>query len=92
MYHGQQAHAWLRNVVNGVGSLLVNAGLHAASERQPAICFLDITGYTRLTQERGDTAAAELAENLSRDRPAELNEPRRQARQVAGRWGDVLLR
>ncbi|HYI22860.1 MAG TPA: adenylate/guanylate cyclase domain-containing protein [Candidatus Limnocylindrales bacterium] len=66
LYHGQQAHAWLRNVVNGVGSLLANAGLHAASERQPAICFLDITGYTRLTQERGDAAAAKLAENLSR--------------------------
>ena len=66
LHHGQQAHAWLRNVVRGVGSLLVNAGLHAASERQPAICFLDITGYTRLTQERGDAAAAELAGKLAR--------------------------
>ena len=28
------------------------------------MCFLDITGYTRLTQERGDAAAAELAEHL----------------------------
>ena len=28
------------------------------------MCFLDITGYTRLTQERGDAAAAELAEQL----------------------------
>ena len=30
------------------------------------MCFLDITGYTRLTQERGDGAAAELAEGLRR--------------------------
>ena len=30
------------------------------------MCFLDITGYTRLTQERGDTAAAELATTLAR--------------------------
>jgi adenylate cyclase len=30
------------------------------------MCFLDITGYTRLTQERGDAAAAELAEQLAR--------------------------
>ena len=30
------------------------------------MCFLDITGYTRLTQERGDAAAAELAERLGR--------------------------
>jgi adenylate cyclase len=28
------------------------------------MCFLDITGYTRLTQERGDAAAAQLAEEL----------------------------
>jgi adenylate cyclase len=30
------------------------------------MCFLDITGYTRLTQESGDEAAAKLAETLSR--------------------------
>jgi adenylate cyclase len=28
------------------------------------MCFLDITGYTRLTQEYGDAAAARLAERL----------------------------
>ena len=30
------------------------------------MCFLDISGYTRLTEERGDAAAAELAEDLGR--------------------------
>ncbi len=30
------------------------------------MCFLDITGYTRLTQERGDAAAADLATKLAR--------------------------
>ena len=40
------------------------AGLVATTERHPAMCFLDITGYTRLTEERGDEAAAELAEQL----------------------------
>jgi adenylate cyclase len=30
------------------------------------MCFLDITGYTRLTQERGDAAAADLAAKLAR--------------------------
>jgi adenylate cyclase len=34
--------------------------------RPPAICFLDLTGYTRLTDERGDEAAADLAAQLSR--------------------------
>jgi class 3 adenylate cyclase len=33
-------------------------------ERPPAIAFLDLTGYTRLTDERGDRAAAELAGRL----------------------------
>lgn len=32
--------------------------------RPPAVCFLDITGYTRLTEERGDEAAADLAATL----------------------------
>ena len=31
----------------------------------PAIAFLDLTGYTRLTEERGDRAAAELAGRLT---------------------------
>ena len=30
------------------------------------MCFLDISGYTRLTQEHGDAAAAQLAEELGR--------------------------
>jgi adenylate cyclase len=29
------------------------------------VCFLDLTGYTRLTEERGDAAAAELAARLA---------------------------
>ena len=32
--------------------------------RPPAIAFLDLTGYTKLTEERGDRAAAELAARL----------------------------
>jgi len=64
--HGQQSQAWLRNVVSAVESQLATAGHHSRPERQPAICFLDISGYTRLTQERGDAAAAGLAEDLTR--------------------------
>jgi adenylate cyclase len=32
--------------------------------RPPAIAFLDLTGYTKLTEERGDRAAADLAGRL----------------------------
>jgi class 3 adenylate cyclase len=29
------------------------------------VCFVDLTGYTRLTEEQGDAAAAELAGRLA---------------------------
>jgi class 3 adenylate cyclase/transcriptional regulator with XRE-family HTH domain len=66
IYHAQQTQTWTANIVSGFEYLLATAGLYQAAERHPAICFLDITGYTRLTQERGDRAAAELAETLNR--------------------------
>jgi class 3 adenylate cyclase len=64
MYHLQQTKAWTRNLVEGVEFMLAEAGLHSRLDRLPAMCFLDISGYTRLTQERGDVAAAELADRL----------------------------
>jgi len=66
VYHAQQARAWTANIIDGFEVMLANAGIHSRLERPPAICFLDITGYTRLTEERGDEAAAELAATLSR--------------------------
>jgi adenylate cyclase len=65
IYHGQQANAWVRNILEGLESALTGAGLYEAPERVPAICFLDLTGYTRLTEERGDAVAADLARELS---------------------------
>jgi class 3 adenylate cyclase len=66
IYHAQQAHAWTKSMIETVESALEEAGLHSRLERVPAISFLDISGYTRLTEERGDAAAAGLAENLTR--------------------------
>jgi adenylate cyclase len=67
LYHARQTDAWMRNIFDGVETALASAGLTARSDRTPpAISFLDLTGYTRLTDERGDEAAAELAERLSR--------------------------
>jgi adenylate cyclase len=64
MYHLQQARAWTQNVVDGVEVQLAAAGLYSRLAHPPAMCFLDITGYTRLTEERGDAAAARIAEEL----------------------------
>ncbi|MGH2597577.1 MAG: adenylate/guanylate cyclase domain-containing protein [Actinomycetota bacterium] len=66
MYHAHQARNWTANIVEGFEALLAKAGIHSRLERLPAICFLDITGYTRLTQERGDDAAADLATTVGR--------------------------
>jgi len=66
LYHLQQAHAWTANIIDGVEMILDQAGLHRRLERPPAMCFLDLTGYTRLTAERGDEAAAQLATDLTR--------------------------
>jgi adenylate cyclase len=66
LYHGQQSNAWLRNFLGGFETALSAAGLYKPPDRPPAICFLDLSGYTRLTEERGDAAAAELASRLAR--------------------------
>jgi adenylate cyclase len=66
MYHLQQSQAWTVNIIDGLEAMLAGAGLHSRLDHPPAMCFLDITGYTRLTQERGDAAAAQLAEQLGR--------------------------
>ena len=66
MYHAHQARTWTGNIVEGFEVLMAQAGIHSRLERLPAICFLDITGYTRLTQEHGDDAAAELASTVAR--------------------------
>ena len=59
-----------RNIPGARGSsssegALEQAGLYSRLDRPPAVCFLDITGYTRLTEERGDEAAADLAARLA---------------------------
>ena len=66
LYRLQQAKAWTANIIDSVEMMLAAAGLHSRLEHPPAMCFLDITGYTRLTQEDGDEAAAQLADQLGR--------------------------
>jgi adenylate cyclase len=65
IYHGQQEHAWRQGFAEAVEGALERAGLYSRLHRPPAICFLDITGYTRLTEERGDEAFADLAAKLA---------------------------
>jgi adenylate cyclase len=66
IFHAQRAHATASDVLGGFETAMAAAGVLTRATRVPAMCFLDITGYTRLTEERGDTAAAQLAEALTR--------------------------
>jgi adenylate cyclase len=66
LYEGHKEHAWSQGFVEYVELALDRAGLYHRLERPPAVCFLDIAGYTRLTEERGDAAAADLAARLAR--------------------------
>jgi adenylate cyclase len=66
LYHRHQEHSIIDHVVGHVEEALDQAGVSRRREtRPPAIVFLDLTGYTRLTEERGDDAAAELAASLA---------------------------
>jgi len=65
IYHGQQQHAWSQASVQMVELALERAGVPRAPHRPSAMCFLDLTGYTRLTEERGDEAAADLATTVA---------------------------
>jgi adenylate cyclase len=61
----QQELAWIEHLVEDIETALEEAGVLGRPERVPAMCFLDLVGYTRLTEERGDQAAAELAGRLA---------------------------
>jgi adenylate cyclase len=66
LWHAHQAQSWTSNIISGFETVLTQAGMMKPPNRPPAICFLDISGYTRLTNERGDAAAADLAEGLGK--------------------------
>jgi adenylate cyclase len=56
---------WTDDGVQHMESAIEAMGLYKRTARPTAFAFLDLTGYTRLTEERGDEAAAELAANLT---------------------------
>jgi adenylate cyclase len=65
IYRRQQELYWTEGLVERIEDELEAAGALARPGRVPAMCFLDLAGYTRLTEEQGDAAAAELAETLA---------------------------
>ena len=66
LQHAHESRTWAVNLLAQTEAVMSQAGLYSRQEHPPAMCFFDITGYTRLTQERGDAAAAELATTFGR--------------------------
>jgi adenylate cyclase len=64
VYRRRREHVWTEHAINHVEEALESSGLQARVPQPPAICFVDLTGYTRLTEERGDEAAAQVAGRL----------------------------
>jgi adenylate cyclase len=73
---GERLMVWLRGrhlehevisaTVQGTEAYLQQLGeVEERERRPPAIAFLDLTGYTALTEERGDEAGADLADRLA---------------------------
>jgi adenylate cyclase len=65
LYRRYLEHYVIESIVLNTETSLEQAGLgQRRPVRPPAIAFLDLTGYTTLTEERGDRAAADLAARL----------------------------
>ena len=64
VYRRRREHVWTEHAINHVEQALEGSGLQQRVPQPPAICFVDLTGYTRLTEERGDEAAAQVAGQL----------------------------
>jgi adenylate cyclase len=64
-YRRQQELAWTESLVEDIEAALEDSGELGRPGRVPAMCFLDLVGYTRLTEEHGDQAAAALAGRLA---------------------------
>jgi adenylate cyclase len=65
IYERHRQHIWTEYGIERAEMALERAGLLERTVSTPAICFVDMTGYTRLTEERGDEEAARLATSLA---------------------------
>jgi class 3 adenylate cyclase len=61
VYRRQQEVVWTEHLIEHIEQALEDSGVYRRPDRPPAMSFLDLTGYTRLTEELGDEAGARLA-------------------------------
>src|SRR6202008_2871945 len=91
VYERHQETSILEDVITHMENVLRGETPARGRVRAQAIAFLDLSGFTRLTEERGDEAAAELAATLADlVQDASLPHGGRPAELLGGR-GDVPL-
>jgi adenylate cyclase len=64
-YRRQQELTWTEHQIEHIEQALEDAGVSLPAAPPTAMCFLDLSGYTRLTDEHGDAEAAALAGRLA---------------------------
>jgi adenylate cyclase len=65
-YRRQQERKWNEYTIEDIESVLDEMGLYRRTERPNAFAFLDLAGYTALTEQRGDAESARIAADLGR--------------------------
>jgi len=65
VYRRHRQHVWLDHSIGHIEIILESKGLYERLESPPCVCFIDLAGYTRLTEEEGDRAAADIADRLA---------------------------
>jgi adenylate cyclase len=66
LYRRHDEHATLEHLIEHVEGVVEDAGLISQRrEAAQAVAFVDLSGYTALTEERGDLAAVEVASGLA---------------------------
>lgn len=64
-YRRQQELVWTEHQIEHIEQAVGSAGISLPAGPPPAMSFVDLSGYTRLTEERGDHAAASVAGRLT---------------------------
>lgn len=65
LYRRQQERRWTEYTVEGIETVLEEMGLYRKPEYPASFAFVDLAGYTALTEEQGDLAGARVAVDLA---------------------------
>jgi adenylate cyclase len=65
LYRRQQERRWTEYTVEGIETVLEEMGSYRKPEHPPAFAFVDLAGYTALTETQGDQAGAQVAADLA---------------------------